>query len=182
MIAALAELYDVSRDKDVLAQAERAADWVVAHRGLPGGGFRHDERDAAGPYLGDTLAMGQGFLALYRVTSDKKWLERAEATVPFLSANFPAGNGAGFVTSKVPTDKYSAGVVERDENIALARFAAELSRISGDAPTRKITDQVVKQAMRYVVTPAIAVRPLSAGTLLAIGETSASTGKMLARK
>jgi uncharacterized protein YyaL (SSP411 family) len=59
MIASLADLYAASGDRKYLDQAARAAEWVLAHRALEGGGFSHDEHDAAGPYLGDTLAMGQ---------------------------------------------------------------------------------------------------------------------------
>ncbi len=56
----------------------------IAHRRLAGGGFSHDEHDAAGPYLGDTLAMGQAFLALHALTQDPVWLARAEASAGFI--------------------------------------------------------------------------------------------------
>src|SRR4029077_16113536 len=39
------------------------------------GGLRHDEEDVAGPYLGDTLSMGRGFLTLYAYPA----LERSAA-------------------------------------------------------------------------------------------------------
>ena len=168
MIASLAELYAASGDRKYLDAAERAAEWVMAHRGLDGGGFRHDELDAAGPYLGDTLAMGQAFLALYQVTADKAWLDRAKATVPFIAANFSARNGIGYVTSKAPTDKYSQAFAERDENVALARFANALYRETGDAKAQAVTEQT----MRYLATPVIATRPLSGGELLAVYETT----------
>ncbi|HEX4322750.1 MAG TPA: DUF255 domain-containing protein, partial [Acidobacteriaceae bacterium] len=168
MIASLAELYAASGDRKYLDQAERSAEWVVAHRELEGGGFRHDEHDAAGPYLDDTLAMGQAFLALYQVTADKQWLDRAVATVPFIAANFGARNGVGYLTSKAPTDKYSQGFAERDENVALARFANLLYQYTGDVKAQA----VAAQTMRYLVTPAIAIRPLSGGELLAVYETT----------
>jgi uncharacterized protein YyaL (SSP411 family) len=168
MIASLADLYAASGDRKYLEEAERAADWVIANRALDGGGFRHDEKDAAGPYLGDTLAMGQGFLALYRVTAEQRWMDRARATLPFLVANFSARNGAGFVTSRQPMDQYSQITPERDENIALARFSNLLYRYSGDDAAQKIA----AQTMRYLVTPAIATEPLSGGELLAIHETA----------
>ena len=65
-IDALATFYGMTGDSNLLARAVRAADWILANRSLSEGGFRHDERDAAGPYLGDTLAMGRAFLTLYR--------------------------------------------------------------------------------------------------------------------
>jgi len=48
-IAALAVLSQATGDADCLADAERAARWVIEHRALDGGGFRHDEKDPAGP-------------------------------------------------------------------------------------------------------------------------------------
>jgi len=168
MIAALADLYAVSGKADYLAEAQRAAEWVLANRALPGGGFRHDEEDKAGPYLSDTLAMGQAFLALYQVTADEKWLDHAKATLPFLAANFSAPNTIGFLTSKQPEDRFLKVFPERDENVALARFANLMYRISGDVQAQKIS----AQGMRYLATPAIALRPLSAGELLAIDETT----------
>jgi uncharacterized protein YyaL (SSP411 family) len=168
MIAALTDLYAASGDTDFLAQAQRSAEWVISNRTLPNGGFRHDETDKAGPYLGDTLAMGQAFLALYQVTADLRWLERAKATLPFIAANFASPGKIGFMTSKSPTDRFSHAFPERDENIALARFTNLLSQYTGDAQAKSIA----AQTMRYLVTPAIAVQPLSAGELLAIHEST----------
>ena len=68
MIHALATAYTVTGDRTYLDDAQRAARWIIANRSLSGGGFRHDERDAAGPYLEDTLAMSDAFLALYTAT------------------------------------------------------------------------------------------------------------------
>ena len=58
MIQALATAYTVTGERAYLDDAQRAARWIVANRSLAGGGFRHDEKDVAGPYLEDTLAMG----------------------------------------------------------------------------------------------------------------------------
>ena len=168
MIAALADLYAVSGDRKYLEEAERSADWALANRSLPGGGFRHDEHDDAGPYLGDTLAMGQGLLALYQVTAERRWLDRASAALTFIRGNFGARNGVGYLTSKEPTDRFSHTFPERDENVALARFANLLYHTSGDAGAQV----AVAQTMRYLATPAIAVRPLSGGELLAVYETT----------
>jgi uncharacterized protein YyaL (SSP411 family) len=89
-IDALATLYAVTGKQDYLDDAIRAANWIIVHRALPGGGFRHDEKDPAGPYLGDTLFMGRAFLTLYAVTTDRAWLRRAEEAVQFISADFKA--------------------------------------------------------------------------------------------
>ena len=168
MVASLADLYAASGDTRYLQQAERSADWVLAHRALAGGGFSHDEHDAAGPYLGDTLAMGQAFLALYQVTADRHWLDHAKATLPFIADNFAAHNGIGYLTSRAPTDRFSHTFPERDENIGVARLANLLYQYTGEEQARTIA----AQSMRYLVTPAIATRPLSGGELLAIYETT----------
>jgi hypothetical protein len=47
----------------------------------------------AGPYLGDTLAMGRAFLTLYSFTADPAWLGRAEHAAGFIAANFKAASG-----------------------------------------------------------------------------------------
>ena len=77
MIHALATANSVTGDRVYLDDAQRAARWIVANRSVPGGGFRHDERDVAGPYLEDTLAMSEAFLALYTATGAREWLARA---------------------------------------------------------------------------------------------------------
>jgi hypothetical protein len=61
-IAALACNEQMTGDADSLTQATAAANWVMGNRAIVGGGFRHDEKDLSGPFLGDTLAMGQAFL------------------------------------------------------------------------------------------------------------------------
>ena len=92
-INALATLYGVTGDESALADAIRAAEWIVANRSLPGGGFRHDAEDAGGPYLGDSIYMARAFLKLYAVTGDRIWLGRAEEAAQFVEANSSADIG-----------------------------------------------------------------------------------------
>jgi len=170
MIAALAQLYANTGDATALTEATRAADWVVANRALPNGGFRHDApnaaHDAAGPYLGDTLAMGQAFLMLYTVTGDAKWLAHAESARAFIATNFsPVGNG-GFITSKTRSNAAFGLQADRDENAQLIRFANLLAQTTGNPADRATAEK----AMRYLATPAILLRPLSAPSLLAVSE------------
>ena len=73
-ISGLIALYDVTNDPKVLAIAEKAGKWVNDNRALPDGGFRHGDKDRGGPYLGDTMAMGQAFLDLYAATGNRDWL------------------------------------------------------------------------------------------------------------
>jgi len=164
MIAALCEFYAASGDTDALKQAQRAAHWIVEHRSLPGGGFRHDEADPAGPYLGDTVSMGQGFLALYNVTGEREDLKTAEASARFIARNFaPRSSGTGFVTSRTATDAAFRPHPDRDENIALVRFAAMLAFATSDEHFHA----TAVEAMRYLAAESVALAPLSAGILLA---------------
>ena len=163
-IAALCQLYAVSGDTSTLTEAKRAANWITIHRAIPGGGFRHDDADPAGPYLGDTLAMGQAFLALYNVTGDRNDLTAATAAAKFIAAHFaPTKPGTGFLTSPTRTDAAYRPHPDRDENVALVRFTSLLSVATADPTYHQIADE----AMRYLASSTIALQPLSAGTLLA---------------
>ncbi|SNT42271.1 hypothetical protein SAMN05421770_11341 [Granulicella rosea] len=163
MIRSLCSLYAVTADDATLREAIRAARWVMAHRALASGGFAHGEHDVAGPFLGDTLAMGQAFLALYEVTGDREWLKHAEEARAFIAVNFVSGQGAGFVTSKAPTDQAYALHPERDENVQVARFATLLAQYSGVGADT----EVAARAMKYLATREVAMAWLSAPILLA---------------
>jgi len=164
MIAALCDYYAASGDDSALAQARKAAGWISVHRSLPGGGFRHDDVDPAGPYLGDTLAMGQAFLALYNVTGDRQDLKAAVAAAEYIAVHFkPASVGGGFVTAQTPTDAAYRPHPDRDENVALVRFASALALASGEERFRATAGE----AMRYLAAESVALQPLSAGVLLA---------------
>lgn len=163
MIEGLCELYAVTGDAATLEDAERSAHWIVIHRAMPHGGFTHDQHDSAGPYLADTLAAGQAFLALYQVTSDRVWLKSAAMANQFISANFAFEGGAGFVTSKTSTDPAYMSHPNRDENAQLARFANLLARYTGE----KSDQDVASRAMRYLATQEIATADFSGPVLLA---------------
>jgi uncharacterized protein len=168
-IVGLTTLYGGTGDRTALDQATAAARWVVQNRSLDGGGFRHDGVDAGGPYLGDTLAMGRGSLALYEVTGDRNWLVRSEAAARFIEKHFWGTDGPGVASSDVGGHAAFAPSRELDENIGVARWANLLNAYSGNKADRKLA----LTAMRYVATPEIAeARGLGAGILLADAEVS----------
>ncbi len=167
VIQALATLYAVTGEKEYLDDAVRAANWIIARRALPGGGFSHDEKDVAGPYLGDTLSMGGAFLALYTVTGNLSWLDRATSAAQFINANFKSDTGFSTALSSSamrPTRQV-------DENIAIVRFANLLNHYSGDTAFREMAEH----AMRHIAAPGIAERRgfQVGGILLADRELSA---------
>lgn len=162
-IQGLALLYQVSGDRDALKRAEKAAHWVLTHRALKGGGFRHGAKDIAGPYLGDTLAMGQACLALYRADANRQWLHCATAAADFIGGRFQQP-GAGFLTAAPSPGDALAPVARTEENIHMTRFANLLYRYTADNRYRKLAEH----GMRYLATPAVATATLEeAGILLA---------------
>jgi uncharacterized protein len=166
MIRALATAYSVTGERAYLDDAQRAARWIVEHRSLPGGGFSHDERDVAGPYLEDTLAMGQAFLALYTATGAREWLGRAESSASFIDKHF-RGPQPGYLTSAPRPGARLAPQPSIDENIPMARFANLLQRYTGAARYREMGEH----SLRLLVTERIVDSQLTApGILLAAFE------------
>jgi uncharacterized protein YyaL (SSP411 family) len=150
-INGLASLFGAIGGDLQLEDAKKAADWIIANRSLPGGGFRHDATDPAGPYLGDTLQMGRAFLTLYVVTADRRWLNRAEKAVGFIERNFK--HRAGYATSKPIEGSRHQPQPQLDENVELARLTNLLSHYTGDGRYRVMA----QHAMRYLATPEIAL-------------------------
>jgi hypothetical protein len=168
-INGLVALYAATGDAPALDEALRATRWIIANRALPGGGFRHGSSDSNGPYLGDTIAMERAFLSLYGATAGRQWLVRAEAAMKFIDANFRDPQGAGFDSSKSPTDRAYAPHPERDENVVVVRAANLLFRITANAADKDIADR----AMRYVAADPVVFRLPAAAPLLADYELSA---------
>jgi uncharacterized protein len=161
-IAALAQLYEVTGDPKTLDSATRAANWITQNRALPSDGFRHGAKDVGGPFLGDSIAMARAYLALYRVTADRKWLAHASATAAFIERTFRYGNDPGFISAVAPTDKAYRPHPQRDENVSVARVANQLFYYTGDEKFHAIS----KTAMRYLAAQPIATRLPVASVLL----------------
>lgn len=167
-INALAELYMVTGNTSYLGEATRAADWIIAHRAIAGGGFNHGGADKAGPFLGDTLSMGRTFLNLYTATGDRKWLNQSEQCANFIEKHFKVaqfGKGAGYATADLTKNAMQTPRPLLDENVMLARYANLLYRYVGKDSYK----DMAKEAMRYLATPEIALsrHVLVAGILLA---------------
>ncbi|HVR85808.1 MAG TPA: DUF255 domain-containing protein [Planctomycetota bacterium] len=173
-IRALAELAAVTVDEEALKSALRASDWVLANRSLPGGGFRHDETDAAGPYLADTLAMGRAFLSLYGATADRAWLARSVAAARFVESTFAAKEGPGYLTSR-PAGPLPP-VRQIDENTSMVRWTNLLRAASKDESFRGMAER----AMRFLSSPDVALTRgmMTAGILMAERELSAEPLKI----
>jgi uncharacterized protein YyaL (SSP411 family) len=164
-ISGLVALYNVTNDPKMLALAERAAKWVNGNRALPGGGFRHGDKDRGGPFLSDTLAMGQASLDLYAATGNRDWLTAAAKAGDFVASTFRDETG-GFLTSK--TSEAKTGVFAKparlvDDQVQVARLMNLLNRYFGNDAYR----EQASHAMRYLAgASADMIRPLP-GVLLA---------------
>jgi uncharacterized protein YyaL (SSP411 family) len=161
-VNAYVALYDATGDAAVLNDATRNANWILANRALPGGGFRHSEKDLAGPYLGDTIAMARAFLSLYGATGDRTWLAHAESAIHFADKNFRDANSGGFVTSKTPSDRAYGPRPQRDENVLVARTSNLLFHFTGDAHY----EELAKFAMKYLAAVPVVNRLPASSALL----------------
>lgn len=175
-ITALAALYGASGEKKYLEQAKTATAWVETNRSLAKdgspeikGGFSHDEKDSNGPFLGDNLAMGRAYLALYGVTGERPYLEKAKSIADFIEAHFAAPAEPGYDSAQ-REGKLIKPVKLLDENVMLARFANGLYRATGQERYK----QMGAKAIAYLALPETARKRkiLVAGILLADLETN----------
>jgi uncharacterized protein YyaL (SSP411 family) len=170
VIAALAQLYMATGNASYLNQATKAANWITANRNLADGGFRHDAKDIAGPYLSDTLAMGCAFLALYQATGDKQYLTRAQQAANFIDSHFKNSNDKpGYITAMLTGTKVTnEPQLDRDENVALTRFTNLLYHYTG----KEIYKKMAEHSMLYLATTNIAKSDYPAPVLIADQEMS----------
>jgi hypothetical protein len=167
-ISSLAAYSNATGDKAALQRARTAARWVLANRSLKGGGFAHGANDRGGPYLADTLAMGQAALDLYAATGERQWLKTAESAGDFIAATF--ASPAGFVTAakgEAASGPLAKPFVQVEENIQLARFFNLLHRYLG---AERFRDRA-EAAMRYLASEQVTgMRRFLAGIILADDE------------
>src|SRR6185295_10943966 len=135
---------------------------------------RHDGKDAAGPYLADTLAMGRAFFALYAATADRAWLDRSIAAARFIDRTFAATEGPGYLTTR-PSGPLAA-VRQIDENTSIVRWTALLRIASKDESFRAMGER----ALRFLASPDVALTRgmMGAGILLAEREFAADPLKV----
>jgi len=145
-ISGLAAYANATGDDASLAAAERAARFIIANRSTGGGGFRHGETDRGGPYLGDTLAMGQAALDLYAATGSREWLTVARNAGSYIAKFFKDERG-GFLTSLAAEEKtgvFTKPIKPFDEQIQVTRFAIRLLRYFGDNADRELAEHGMK--------------------------------------
>jgi uncharacterized protein YyaL (SSP411 family) len=149
-VASLAALYDATSDQRLLDAARRAFDWVVANRRAPNGGFGHGRAADDDTHLGDTLAMAEAAMALYRSTAERRYLALAIELVDVIARDHrdPAG---GFMVRR--PDPGARGVLAKpvrqiDENVATVRLFNLLWRNTAKAEYRAAAEH----GMRYLIS------------------------------
>ncbi len=148
-IRGLAAYFAATGDTAALDAAKIAAGWIVKNRKLEGGGFAHGDADRGGPFLGDTLAMGQAALELYAATGDRKWMTLATEAGGFIAAKFKDTSG-GLLTSvqsEANTGVFTKPAKIPEEQIQTARFANLLHRYSGAQEFRDLAEHAARHAL-----------------------------------
>lgn len=157
LASSLALAYQVSGDEEMLNAAIKSAEWILAHRARGDGGFNHDEKDPAGPYLGDTLYPAQAFLSIYTATGDRRWLAEAEKATKYFIATFKDPKGSpGYLTAKAGTGVLASTPLLA-ENITAVRHLALLSHFTGKEEYKKAAEF----GMRYVGTRDVATETVT---------------------
>jgi uncharacterized protein YyaL (SSP411 family) len=151
-IQGLLAYHDATGERGALILAIAAAQWALRERRLPQGGFRHGERDAAGPYLADNVEMAAALLALHRSTADRQWLGHAAATADFIAKTFiDAGTGGFFASASPDGPHLPKPIKQREDNVTATRFFGLLEAYTGEKRYREIAEA----GMGYLASPAV---------------------------
>jgi uncharacterized protein YyaL (SSP411 family) len=147
-IASLAALYDVTGDQALLHAATKAFDWALANRRAPNGGFGHGRAADDDTHLGDTLAMAEAAMALYRSTAERRYLASASDFAEVIARDHHDVTGF-MVRQPEPGAKGALArpVKQLDENVAATRLFNLLARNTG----RKDFRALAEHGMRYLI-------------------------------
>jgi len=129
-IASLAALYDVTGEAPLLEAAERALDWTLTHRRAPNGGLGHGRAAEDDTHLGDTLAIAEAALALYRSTAERCYLALATELGEVILRDHRDPAGGFMVRQPEPGAKgvLATPVKQVEENVAVVRLLNLLAR------------------------------------------------------
>ena len=147
-VATLAALYDVTGERALLDAATKAFDWVLVNRRTPNGGFGHGRAADDDTHLGDTLAMAEAALALYRSTAERRYLGLAQSFAEVIARDHR--DQSGFMVRR--PEPGAKGVLAKpvkqiDENVATTRLFNLLARNTG----RKDFRELAEHGMRYLI-------------------------------
>ncbi len=149
-IASIAALYDVTGEKPLIDAAQKAFDWTLANRRAPHGGFGHGRAADDDTHLGDTLAMAEAALALYRSTAERRYIKIAAELADVIARDHRDPMGGYMVRQPDPGAKgvLARPVKQLDENVATVRLFNLLSRNLGSPSYRAAAEH----GMRYLIS------------------------------
>ncbi len=142
MAESLAKLSDVSGKDGPLLKAIRAVEWIEKNHLTSTGGVQISGEELS---LSNNIALIGAYIALYRSTGERKWLERAVRAGVFVGDNFidegtPLGK-KGLLSihpvSKSLQEK-NVPVISADENGDASRVLSLLWRYSGNTRIKEI--------------------------------------------
>ena len=150
VVASLAALYDVSGDTALLDAARRAFEWTLANRRAPSSGFGHGQAMDDDTHLGDTLAMAEAALALYRSTAERRYLGIAIELGEIIVRDHGDATGGFMVRQPDPGARgvLAKPVKQIDENVAATRLLNILARQT-DKPALRAG---AEHGMRYLIS------------------------------
>jgi uncharacterized protein len=145
----LPALYDITGDAALLDAARRAFAWTLANRRAPNGGFGHSRAADDDTHLGDTLAMAEAALALYRSTAERPYLGIAIELGEIIVRDHRDPAGGFMVRQPEPGARgvLAKPVKQLDENIAATRLLNLLARQTGKPALRT----GAQHGMRYLI-------------------------------
>lgn len=153
--------------QEPLHQAKAIADKLQHRFALPDGGYKHAENDVTRPYLPDSLAITEAWLALYQATGDDSWVHKAVNTLGFINRTFRDDENGGYSNTQVSKNAigvFAKPVKHRDELTQLVRAANLAYHYSGD----KLMVSIRDHAMKYMTSDVMLKgRFFLAGLLLA---------------
>jgi hypothetical protein len=149
-IAALATLYEVSRDGAALARARKAADLLLTQLVSPDGKVRRTGSTAL--FLADAASLGRALARLAEVCGEASYRDAAVKIAAGVERDFSDPKSGGYFAKSL--DPSAVGVFARrsrpiDPNLAAVRFLAALARVTGDTAPR----DRARRALGAALTP-----------------------------
>ncbi|MEJ2407688.1 MAG: AGE family epimerase/isomerase [Candidatus Thiodiazotropha sp.] len=172
MITAFAEAADLLGSEKYRQAAQKAADFLWRHNRRGPGQLWRVHLDGRSSIIGaqeDYAYLAEGLLALYDLTGDGLWLERARELVDALLERFLDSEDGGFYMNEPeagitamerPRDEGGDGAIPSGSSVAL-RVLQRLARRTGDPRYHRHTDGLIAR-----FTPAIEQLPYNFGYML----------------
>jgi uncharacterized protein YyaL (SSP411 family) len=154
MIAGLARAGDALGDKDTIASAKKAADFLLKTMKTKEGrlyrSYAAAPNEKAKPrhtaFLDDYAYLVHGLLALYDVTKEKRWLDESKALTETMSKFFAAERGAFYFTPSDGEKLFARAIDQYDavQPSGNSQAASNLIRLWIITGEKKYADQAEK--------------------------------------